>query len=75
MALIAVGGFQHETNTFAPAKADYRAFEAGGGWPGVRFGAAGPPRRWCSPIRRTIPARAATADTGEFEGTCPLKFK
>jgi microcystin degradation protein MlrC len=40
MALIAVGGFQHETNTFAPSRADYRAFEAGGGWPGVQFGAA-----------------------------------
>ena len=40
MALIAVGGFQHETNTFAPSKADYRAFEAGGGGPGVQFGAA-----------------------------------
>lgn len=38
MARIAVGGFQHETNTFAPAKADYAAFEAGGGWPGVTFG-------------------------------------
>ena len=40
MALIAVGGFQHETNTFAPTKADYRAFEAGAGRPGVQFGAA-----------------------------------
>ena len=40
MALIAVGGFQHETNTFAPTKADYRAFEEGGGWPGTQFGAA-----------------------------------
>ena len=40
MALIAVGGFQHETNTFAPTRADYRAFEAGGGWPGLQFGAA-----------------------------------
>jgi microcystin degradation protein MlrC len=40
MALIAVGGFQHETNTFAPTRADYRAFEAGGGWPGIQFGAA-----------------------------------
>jgi microcystin degradation protein MlrC len=38
MARIAVGGMQHETNTFAPARADYRAFEAGGGWPGVQFG-------------------------------------
>src|SRR5918996_2481944 len=36
MARIAIGGFQHETNTFAPSKADYAAFEAGGGWPGVQ---------------------------------------
>lgn len=35
---VAVGGFQHETNTFAPSKADYAAFEAGGGWPGVQYG-------------------------------------
>ena len=35
MARIAVGGFQHETNTFSPSKADYEAFEKGGGWPGV----------------------------------------
>ncbi|KPK05020.1 MAG: microcystin degradation protein MlrC, partial [Betaproteobacteria bacterium SG8_39] len=40
MARIAVGGFQHETNTFAPSKADYPAFEAGGGWPGVQYGEA-----------------------------------
>jgi microcystin degradation protein MlrC len=39
MARIAVGGFQHETNTFAPTKADYAAFESGGGWPGICFGA------------------------------------
>ena len=38
MARIAIGGFQHETNTFAPAKAGYAAFEAGGGWPGVQYG-------------------------------------
>ncbi len=44
MATIAVGGFQHETNTFAPSKADYAAFEAGGGWPGVCFGADIAPR-------------------------------
>jgi microcystin degradation protein MlrC len=30
---IAVGGFQHETNTFAPSKADFDAFARGGGWP------------------------------------------
>ena len=40
MARIAIGGFQHETNTFAPSKADYAAFEAGGGWPGVQYGDA-----------------------------------
>ena len=39
MARIAVGGFQHETNTFAPSPADYAAFESGGGWPGLCFGA------------------------------------
>jgi microcystin degradation protein MlrC len=39
MTRIAIGGFQHETNTFAPSKADYAAFEAGGGWPGVQYGA------------------------------------
>jgi microcystin degradation protein MlrC len=38
MARVAIGGFQHETNTFAPSRADYAAFEAGGGWPGVQYG-------------------------------------
>jgi len=38
VARIAIGGMQHETNTFAPSSADYAAFEAGGGWPGVQFG-------------------------------------
>ena len=38
MARIAIGGMQHETNTFAPTKADYGAFVAGGGWPGVQYG-------------------------------------
>lgn len=40
MARIAIGGMQHETNTFAPSKADYAAFEAGGGWPAVQYGEA-----------------------------------
>lgn len=35
---IAFGGFQHETNTFAPTKADFAAFEHGGGWPGLSQG-------------------------------------
>jgi microcystin degradation protein MlrC len=38
MARIAIGGFQHETNTFAPSRAGYAEFEAGGGWPGLCFG-------------------------------------
>jgi microcystin degradation protein MlrC len=40
MPHIAHGGFQHETNTFAPTKADYAAFERGGGWPARCHGAA-----------------------------------
>lgn len=40
MARIAIGGFQHETNTFAPTKADYEAFARGGGWPGLTSGPA-----------------------------------
>src|SRR5690348_4120982 len=40
MARIAVGGFQHETNTFAPLKATYRDFEQADGWPGLTEGAA-----------------------------------
>lgn len=35
MAVIAIAGMQHETNTFAPTKADLVAFEHGGGWPGL----------------------------------------
>jgi len=33
MTRIAVGGFLHETNTFAPTKATYENFVHGGGWP------------------------------------------
>ncbi len=36
---IAVAGFQHETNTFAPVKATWDDFVAGGGWPGLSRGA------------------------------------
>ena len=38
MARILVGGFQHETNTFAPSKADLAAFESPGGWPAMVTG-------------------------------------
>ena len=40
MARIAVGGFQHETNTFAPSKARYEDFVRPGGWPGLTRGDA-----------------------------------
>ena len=35
---IAIGGFQHETNTFAPSKAGYEDFATAGGWPGLTRG-------------------------------------
>jgi microcystin degradation protein MlrC len=39
MTRIAVGGFLHETNTFAPTKATYADFVHGGGWPAMATGA------------------------------------
>jgi len=39
MTRIAVGGFLHETNTFAPTKATYADFVHGGGWPAMTQGA------------------------------------
>jgi microcystin degradation protein MlrC len=38
MKRIAVGGFLHETNTFAPTKATYADFVHGGGWPAMGLG-------------------------------------
>jgi microcystin degradation protein MlrC len=35
MAHIAVGGFQHETNTFSPTKATFEEFEKPDAWPGL----------------------------------------
>jgi len=40
MARIAVGGMQHETNTFSPIGASYAEFEAPDAWPGLTSGAA-----------------------------------
>ena len=37
---IAIGGFQHETNTFAPSKATFEAFVEPGGWPALTQGDA-----------------------------------
>src|SRR5947209_6462295 len=39
MTRIAIGGFLHETNTFAPTRATWDAFVHGGGWPPMRQGA------------------------------------
>ncbi len=39
MTRIAVGGFLHETNTFAPTRATYADFVHGGGWPAMTRGA------------------------------------
>ena len=39
MTRIAVGGFLHETNTFAPTLATYDDFVHGGGWPAMALGA------------------------------------
>src|ERR1700738_2029555 len=38
MTRIAVGGFLHETNTFAPTKATFADFQHGGGWPAMTEG-------------------------------------
>jgi microcystin degradation protein MlrC len=35
---LAIGGFQHETNTFAPSKATFDDFVRGGGWPPLLTG-------------------------------------
>ena len=35
---ILIAGFQHETNTFAPSKADWGSFVQGGGMPGMTHG-------------------------------------
>jgi microcystin degradation protein MlrC len=39
MTRVAVGGFLHETNTFAPTRATYADFVHGGGWPAMALGA------------------------------------
>ena len=39
MPRIAIGGFQHETNTFAPLPATWAEFEAARAWPGYTEGA------------------------------------
>ncbi|GJL80992.1 MAG: microcystinase C [marine bacterium B5-7] len=38
MSRVAVAGWQHETNTFAPVKADFNAFAEADEWPPLSFG-------------------------------------
>jgi len=38
LAKIAIGGFQHETNTFAPKRSTYEDFVEADGWPGLTHG-------------------------------------
>ena len=38
MARIAIGGFQHETNTFAPSLATLAEFETADEWPELTTG-------------------------------------
>lgn len=40
MARIAIGGFQHETNSFAPSPATFADFVRAGAWPGLTRGEA-----------------------------------
>ena len=35
---IAIGGFQHETNTFSPVPTPFEAFTTAGAWPGLQTG-------------------------------------
>ena len=44
MKRVAVAGFQHETNTFAPIPTGYESFARDAAWPGLTRGEALPPR-------------------------------
>ena len=63
MTRIAVGGFLHETNTFAPTKATYDAFVHGGGWPRMVLGADIPKL-----MRKVNVGLAGFIDAAEPEG-------
>jgi microcystin degradation protein MlrC len=63
MTRIAVGGFLHETNTFAPTKATYDAFIHGGGWPRMVLGADIP-----KTIRRINVGLAGFIEAAEEKG-------
>lgn len=63
MTRIAVGGFLHETNTFAPTKATYDAFVHGGGFPRMEAGGD-----VLKNVRRINVGLAGFIEQGETEG-------
>jgi microcystin degradation protein MlrC len=63
MTRIAVGGFLHETNTFAPTKATYDDFVHGGGWPSMTHGAG-----VLKVMRRINAGLAGFVETAEAHG-------
>jgi microcystin degradation protein MlrC len=63
MTRIAVGGFLHETNTFAPTKATYADFVHGGGWPAMAQGAD-----VVKPMRRINVGLAGFVEAAEANG-------
>jgi microcystin degradation protein MlrC len=63
MTRIAVGGFLHETNTFAPTKATYDAFVHGGGWPRMELSGD-----ILKVVRDVNVGLAGFIDTAEHEG-------
>ena len=71
-----VAGFQHETNTFAPTKADWSAFEAGTAYPAVSRGVAmlgrlGPSSQPMGGFIRAAQERGWTLVPSLWAGACP----
>src|SRR5262245_36741493 len=68
---IAVGGFQHETNTFAPIRASWDDFVMADGWPGLSRGAALP----LAVSGMNLPAAGAIAELERRKHDCvPLSW-
>ena len=63
MTRIAIGGFLHETNTFAPTKATYDAFVHGGGFPRMELG-----ENVLKTVRRINVGLAGFIDAAEAQG-------
>ena len=62
MARIAVGGFQHETNTFAPQQATWDDFVRADAWPGLLHG----PEMIASVEGYNVPISGAVKRLGEL---------